>query len=75
MMPPFRELPEGARQQAVMKRIPSEPRAERSFEPVDRAGQARYSPSSAGFFGTRVVPQRYITPLSLDFQETKAFLF
>ena len=59
MMPPFRELPGGARQQAVMKRIPSELRAERFFESVERAGQARYSPSSAGNFpGTRVVPQR-----------------
>lgn len=70
---PFRELPDGARQQEKMHYITSERRTKIPRR-VDCAGCARYSACKCRETGIRVVPQRYIMPLSLE-KEAKAFDF
>ena len=71
MYPTPRELPVGARQWAAHRHIPSERRTEisrlRRVRPLQRIRVLPYG-------RTRVVPQRYIAPLSLIIG-TKAIFF
>ncbi len=74
MYQPPRELPVGARQWAEHRHIPSERRTEMFFR-VGCVGYARYSVYECRETGTRVVPQRYVTPLSLMIGTKALFLY